>query len=386
MMIVGASVRAAAQSAAAAGLEITAIDLFGDFDLAMHVRHHLIASGPSEFERFSARFPATDWIYTGALENQPRVIEGISRHHTLLGNDPQVIQRVRDPFELHGQATEAGFRLPSVAHRSPFDSDGDWLRKPFRSASGNRISPLIRSSQRPPPSEDTAQFYYQRRVRGQSISLTGLACRNPPGGILLGCTEQLVGCSWCAAGAFSYCGSVGPFPLREPALSHARDLIHWLAVEFHLVGLFGVDAILNKAGFWILEVNPRFSASAEIVEKTSGVNAIQCHINACRDQPADYPECRQDASRQYGKAILFAQRDTELKPSAVHWLQANRQGADGELQFADIPSRPQQVIQGHPVMTVLAEGTSRQEVIDQLKARLAMWEDQVTRSSDSKSG
>ena len=47
-----------------------------------------------------------------------------------------------------------------------------------------------------------------------------------------------------------------------------------LADRFELSGLFGVDFILDGDQVWTLEVNPRYTASVEIVERATGIHAI----------------------------------------------------------------------------------------------------------------
>ena len=50
-----------------------------------------------------------------------------------------------------------------------------------------------------------------------------------------------------------------------------------LAEQFELMGLFGVDFVLEGERVWSLEVNPRYTASVEIVERFTGVSAIAKH-------------------------------------------------------------------------------------------------------------
>ena len=46
-----------------------------------------------------------------------------------------------------------------------------------------------------------------------------------------------------------------------------------LAQAFRLVGLFGVDGVLDAERFWPVEVNPRYTASVEVLEGATGLPA-----------------------------------------------------------------------------------------------------------------
>ena len=72
-----------------------------------------------------------------------------------------------------------------------------------------------------------------------------------------------------------------------------------------LRGLFGVDGIFYDGAFWPVEVNPRYTASVEVLEYTLGFSAMAWHRAAFvpsvpRPAPSD------KSSPYVGKAVLFA--------------------------------------------------------------------------------
>src|SRR5262249_36432055 len=94
---------------------------------------------------------------------------------------------------------------------------------------------------------------------------------------LLGLTRQLVGVPWLSATPFHYCGSLGPI---EPEDRLRASLIRTgtvLAARCGLRGLFGVDGILREGVFWPVEVNPRYTASAEVLEYATGMKFLTWH-------------------------------------------------------------------------------------------------------------
>jgi predicted ATP-grasp superfamily ATP-dependent carboligase len=133
-----------------------------------------------------------------------------------------------------------------------------------------------------------------------------------------------------------------------------------LAREFNLAGLFGVDAVLSGGVVRPVEVNPRYTASVEILERGTAANFVQFHVDACRDGALP-DDARVGVSECCGKAILFARRDVtipaELTAAAVA---ANR--ATAWPVYADIPQAGLPIRAGRPVMTVLASGKDAGDV------------------------
>src|SRR5687767_10917006 len=100
LLILGASARAAASSAARAGFAPRAADLFADADLAALCRVTRIDDYPGEFPAAARKFPPSPWMYTGGLENYPELVDQIAAERPLLGNSGSVLREVRDPFKL----------------------------------------------------------------------------------------------------------------------------------------------------------------------------------------------------------------------------------------------------------------------------------------------
>ena len=86
-LILGASTRAAAFSALRAGLTPWCADLFADADLHMrcHVERVIPHEYPQCFVKLAENAPAGPWMYTGALENHPAIVERIGRRRPLWG-------------------------------------------------------------------------------------------------------------------------------------------------------------------------------------------------------------------------------------------------------------------------------------------------------------
>ncbi len=55
---------------------------------------------PDALPALAEQFPPGPVLYTGGLENHPRVVAELAAKRELWGNPPRVLERVRDPYRL----------------------------------------------------------------------------------------------------------------------------------------------------------------------------------------------------------------------------------------------------------------------------------------------
>ena len=141
LLIIGASGRAAAQSARRAGFIPTVIDAFGDED-TRHVAECRVDAGyPANLIALADEMPPADWLYVGGLENSPSIVERIATRRRLLGVEPATLRRVRDPWALRAVLDVEGVRFPALCtETSDVPRDGTWILKSRRSAGGLGVS------------------------------------------------------------------------------------------------------------------------------------------------------------------------------------------------------------------------------------------------------
>lgn len=395
LFLAGASVRAAAQSAARAGWTFTGADLFADTDVSLLGTAILVPAGayPNAILDIAAEVQADGWSYTGCLENHPDLIDQISEHIPLWGNGGATVRRACDPFEVAMCFDKAGFPVPDTR---PWDNpprEGNWLCK--RRASGGGVG--IRFV------EDAEQLaddsYFQRFVPGRSYAAIYLAAENKTA--FVGLTRQ-----WLRRntppreaddGDFRYIGSAGPVDVDEVLRGQLVRLGEAATRSFGLRGILGIDVVLEDDSIfeansidaskpvspavphqdsplsatrvWPIEINPRFTASVEVLELASEWSALELHDHACRGV-LPTPEWRVPSSERWGKRIMFAESDYLISDGFwEHAMNVNR--GNGPLRYADIPNVGQTILAGRPVMTLLTHAKSLAEV----ENRLFRWYD-----------
>lgn len=350
LIIVGASVRSAAFSAWRAGFRPIAFDLFADRDLRRLCdvtpipRSHY----PHRLAEYLDRAPRAPWMFTGGLENHPHQIAAGAMRRPLWGCSESSLRRVRSPERLSECLRSRGVCYPTIRRNPPpHDDPNRWLMKPLRGAGGTGI--VSWSAEVATPRRGV---YFQRFVEGTPRA----AIFNGRDGKaeLLGVTEQLVGQSWLHCRPFAYCGSIGPIDLEAHQRRDWERIGQTLVEAAGLIGLFGVDAIQQNGLVHVIEVNPRYTASIEVLEYATGLQSLRHHAAAFDPAVPLGPEPVVKGTI-VGKAILFAPVGI-LFPEAGPWEDESELPKSSCPRFADVPTPNCWIDRGGPILTIFAEG------------------------------
>jgi predicted ATP-grasp superfamily ATP-dependent carboligase len=363
LLVAGITARPLAASAARAGWRVTAVDAFGDLDLRVCARVIPLRREDGGFDAAAAAsagqgVSAAYAAYASNFENHPSSVAALAAGRRLLGNRPSVLRRVRDPVELMRALRRRGFETPVTRAAAPGSRTGGphrWLIKPRRSGGGHGTS-----AWRPGRPVGRHQ-YLQERIRGTPGSIVFLA--DGKHALVLGLSRQLVGDRTFGAGGFRYCGSLmgeGLFQHEAALLDRARALAEAVAGEFGLVGLNGIDFIARAGIPWPIEVNPRWSASMELLEGLGDRPLFAQHAEACLGRlPA---AARYRIRGTVGKAVVFARRELTLGATRA-WLR--------DPSIADVPHPGEHVPRGRPICTVFASAKGPDACLRALAARAA---------------
>jgi uncharacterized protein len=361
LLVVGVTTRALAASAARTGVRVTAIDAFADVDLHAVAEVIPVAGGPQR--RFNphwavaagAAVSADVVAYTANLENHPKAVARLALGRRLLGNSPAVLNRVRNPIQLMRALRRAGFPIPETRTRPPTGSHRVWLIKPRRSGGGHGIRLWTRRAEVPRSS------YLQERIQGTPGSIVFAA--DGRDAVILGLSRQLVGDLRFGAHGFRYCGSVlagsgqPVFPRQGELVAAASAMSSAVSREFGLVGLNGIDFIARRGMPYPIEVNPRYSASMELVERAHGLSMFALHADACQGR---LPAPPAPPALAQGKAIVFARRNLMVGDD-LRWVDS----------LADVPHPGERIGRGRPVCTVFAAATRPTACVRLLAKRAA---------------
>jgi hypothetical protein len=303
------------------------LDQFADLDLQYQAQVRRVPDYPQELIPILKSLPKLPLVYIGGLENRADVLAIAQVRHHLWGNDAATVRRVRDPHQLQDVARLARVGIPEVRFESdPPPADGTWLLRP--------------------------------RLREQGDVR------------FVGVTRQLVGESACHAIGFQWCGNIGPIALPVDVENLIRRLGNVLKWKVGLVGLFGVDLILDRQNTpWITEVNPRYPASLELLEHATGLPLFGDHAR-CFDTGV-VPESRWGLPHPgefLGKAVLYSPADFVL---AEELADAKTVSADAFPTIADLPAPGESFRRGDPICTLFAESPTPEGTWTILQTELA---------------
>lgn len=368
VLLAGVSVRAMAESAAAAGYAVLAVDAFGDLDTARVAERVLtprddmgVPYSAERAARLSRELEVDAVSYAASFENSPKALELLSRGRRLLGNDPGVVSLARDPVGLSRIVKTGGFPGPAVRSSAPpvKHPARRWLIKPRASGGGRGIQPW-RSGQIVPRT-----CYLQQRILGIPGSLVFVADGTRI--LALGISRQLIGSRAFGAHGFGYVGNILA-PLSDPHLPRGHELLSGatalaeaVTVECGLRGVNGIDFVASDGVPFLVELNPRYSASLELVERAFGLSIFQMHIQGCLNQLPS--RCALPPRfRAIGKAVVYARRRVRVGDTRA-WLD--------DPTVADIPRPGEYIAAGQPICTVFARGRTSGECETALALRAA---------------
>lgn len=370
-LLVGISVRAAAQSAVSSGHEIIALDAFGDMDLSRICRtfslrgqfSHLAPEPGSLTEKLGTASRDLDFdqvVYGSGFENHPELVRGWEEEgRVVLGNPSRVLEGCRDWRRLFDFLRSRGVSCPEThvveglgsAEIADLDS-ARYIVKPVRSGGGHSILPLDRVLDDPGLTDlwaDRAALI-QELIPGTAASISFIS--SGKAFLPVSTTLQLIGTDFSR---FKYAGNVAPLDVSQETEEKMVTAARLVSREFDLIGSNGIDFCVSDGEPFVLEINPRIQGSLEVVEGAAGVSVFDLHLRACRGE--EIPSRVARSQTYWGRRIVYAPRDL-------------RMGDLSRIRFVkDVPLSGSSVDERSPICTVVARSDSSEGCVKRLLDR-----------------
>jgi len=395
VVVVGASCRAAAQGVRRCGVpHIEAWDEFLDADLREIAQVHHWEAGAM----VGRKVHGVPLILCGGMENRIADVQAWLDQGYSCGVDAQMLRTMRSPMHWQRWSIPLGIGWPKSAFRAEEiprlgSGDGDiqfWMSKSLLGAGGIQVRVFNTQELRKLTSNELLKArweegrYLQEHIEGCIIGATFCSYRDEVRfvGAARGITsEELPGPL-----PFIYRGSILYGDLSQEVKQRLEDFGSLVTSETGIRGLWQADFVVKADGsLWILEVNPRWSASMELHEIATGVSWVTEHLRSLNsgklsDESRTVAGARpQRVSDLVGKGIVYAPSAMRLDKQGQARMWENRfdgeSWKDSEVGFllADIPEVPAgsldwvDIDAGMPIATVLVRGKKDEEVIEKLR-------------------
>lgn len=294
------------------------------------------------------------FVYGSGFEAQPELLQKIADMIPLIGNKAATVSAIKAVDSFFSALKKYNIPHPSVQKTLSDQLDSSvYLVKHVGGCGGTHIS-IVGSPQAP-----KAGRYFQQLIEGQPVSLLFVA--NGHHINVIGFNEQ-----WLSATAempFRYGGAVAGIELPKIIQQQLINDAEKLTAEFGLLGLNSLDAIVRDDIAYVLEVNPRLSATFDLYSADSyqddDVNMFDLHILASLESHEfryeNVKNVLKFANMSKAHAIVYAAADVELS-SAFKWP-----GWVVDTPLLGAQQKTLSILAGQPVCTVLVNADNANE-------------------------
>ncbi len=369
ILVIGASARAAAQSIRRAGMEVAALDLFVDRDLRAIAECEAIRLYPESIVSQAIRWQNHAVMLCGGMENHPEVISELEKRHTLIGPTASQIVSLRDLDCWKSWVAEFGndtwLRFPDTLDNDRVVAEGElgasWLAKSYRGAGGTHVRRF-----RAGESYDPHTNYLQRFESGMVLGIT-FRCLSEAT-VVIGGTQNLSASELHSEGfviapelPFLYYGSIGPVCVPQALETKLAAWMGKIANSIHYRGILQADFVASQDGrLYLLEINPRWTASMEVLEMCSSMNLVQEQLKTQFQVKAGnaIPPSTRESKTEAIKLVVYANRQQMISQqisdemmNSSNWQASQHIDAQGSTGWSDIPEAGTLIEAGAPIAT-----------------------------------
>ncbi|MDR2967402.1 MAG: ATP-grasp domain-containing protein [Methanobacteriaceae archaeon] len=221
-----------------------------------------------------------------------------------------------------------------------------------------------------------SDFLVQEFIPGENISSSILGVKNEAKAVIN--SKMLTEADFGIKNSFKYCGNIAPLDINilnlfnndnrhNPSqkkilnINNINEVSEKLIANFKLLGSNGVDMIINNNSIYIIEINPRFQGTYELVENLLNINLLEAHIKACNNELVNIPK-----PEGYSiKKIIFSKEKSMI----------------GNLSFEnvyDVPYEGVIIEKNQPLATVIAHENEINQAIIKLGIVTKNIEERIT--------
>lgn len=345
LLVIARSARMLAQLAVHAGCRPFAIDCYADRDTRLlavetvRVADLGVADIAGAVDALSHKHGLTHVVYGSGFESHVESLRYLESRLIVLGNPAALFRRFQDKPAFFEHLRRLGIPYPDTVFSPPTDGNV-WLVKPMRGEGGSAVTRYRRGQV-----VDAGCFYWQRYLTGEVYSVLFAA---GSGKIkLLGFNRQ-----WAAESheqPFTFAGVGNHAEVSPQNRALLAECLGELVTVYPLQGLGSLDFIVRDGQCYVLELNARIPASAQLY----GSSVLTAHCLACLGEQAEI-----GSPEPAGLLIVFARNDLQI-PFGVKWPEwAVDRPADGAF-----------IGKGEPVCSIIAAGNDARQVADRLRRR-----------------
>ena len=351
LLIIANSGRLLAESAQRAGYSPWVIDRFGDCDTEQWaqgvwgVEQLTIECLQAVLDEVARKYPIEQVVVGSGFEDHTDSLAWLQSRFLLLGNANVKVKAISNPVEFSQTLRRLQINHPETRFSPPERDFQRWLIKPMASEGG--VGVMFYQGQL-----SEQKNYWQRYQQGQIYSALFVA--NAQETRLIGFSRQ-----WVTTDkndqVFMFSGVINN---QEANLrQHSKAIQTWidkLTVEYALLGLNGIDFIIRDDHCWLLEINPRPTASMALYVQE--LDLFNLHINACNGHLPEKGDMQTTQIRAY--QIIYANASLAI-PADLSWP-----------EWASDRPKPGAIIDTQqPICSIIASAKTAESVLRTLQSR-----------------
>ena len=337
--------RAYAQAAVACGHAVIALDAFIDKD-TKRVSEQAFKQDMLDWQLDETAFKRVfsdlelseveGFLYGSLFDATPELLDWIATRVQIIGNTPEVLKKAK-AFSFFDLLDDLKIRHPEVRLEKPVKTEG-WLCKQIGGSGGMHVRSATHS---------ISADYFQREVSGEPVSILFVADGKEIQTI--GFNRQLVAPT--PELPYRFAGVVGGVKLPDAIEKVFCEAARKLTRALGLRGICSLDAVLEGETLWILELNPRLSATFDLYP-----NLMSLHVQGCAGNLTELPVFTVSKAQ----LILYADK-TLVLPLDFDWPTWAI-----DIPHADQASKEIVIEKNAPICSVRAEAATAELALAQV--------------------